>query len=135
MSMQPYVPTCPLVLPTVSCGFPSPAIDTEETALNLHSYAVANPAATFFVRATGESMAGAGLLAGDILVVDRSREPQPGNIVVAVVDGEFLVKRYVQRGGQTFLAPSHPDYPELRIDQREDVQIWGVVTFALHEFS
>jgi len=133
--MQRYVPTCPLVLPTVSCGFPSPAEDTQEAALNLHSYAVANPAATFFVRATGQSMAGAGLLAGDILVVDRSREPHTGNIVVALVDGEFLVKRYVERSGQALLEPCHPAYPTLRIDNREDVSIWGVVTFALHEYA
>lgn len=130
--MQHHAPTCPLVLAHVSCGFPSPAEDSAEASLNLHQYAVANPAATFFVRATGESMAGAGILAGDILVVDRSRQPHNGATVVAYVGGEFLVKKYRQRGKQVFLVPCHPDYPTMRIDDRDDVEMWGVVTFALH---
>lgn len=130
--MQYHAPTCPLVLAHVSCGFPSPAEEASEASLNLHQYAVENPAATFFVRATGESMAGAGILAGDILVVDRSRQPHHHSTVVAYVGGEFLVKKYIQKGRQVWLEPCHPEYTPLRIDDRDDVEIWGVVTFALH---
>lgn len=131
--MQPYVPTCPLLLASVSCGFPSPADDTPESPLNLHQYAVANPAATFFVRATGESMAGAGINAGDILVVDRSRQPHHRATVVAYVGGEFLVKKYMLRGKETWLEPCNPAFRAVRIDDRDDVEVWGVVTFALHQ--
>lgn len=132
--MQPHVPTRPLVFSPVSCGFPSPAEETAETPLNLHDYVVENEPATFFVQATGESMEGAGILAGDILVVDRSREPKNGSIVVASIDGEFLVKKYVQKKGQVWLVPYHASYVSIRIDTLEEVQIWGVVTHALHHF-
>lgn len=130
--MQRHVSTCPLLLAPVSCGFPSAADDAPESALNLHEYAVENKAATFFVRAAGESMAGAGILAGDILVVDRSRQPHHGSTVVAYVDGDFLVKKYVRKGREVWLQPCNPRFTPLRIDNREGVEIWGVVTFALH---
>lgn len=131
--MLRHVPTCPLVLPSVSCGFPSPADEAPESSLNLHEYVVAHPAATFFVRASGESMEDAHILSGDILVVDRSRQPHSGSTVVAYLDGEFFVKKYHKKGREVWLRPCNPRFQPVRIDQREDVEIWGVVTFTLHQ--
>ncbi len=124
---------CPLYLSPVKAGFPSPADDYAEQALNLHAYAVRNEAATFFLRASGDSMTGAGIFDGDILVVDRSVPAEHNRIVIAALEGELTVKRLVRRKGRVYLAPENPDYPMFDITEREYVHIWGVVTFSLHK--
>src|SRR5881398_3060794 len=86
-------------LERVSCGFPSPADDYVETALDLNELVIAHPAATFYVRVSGDSMMNAAICHGDIIVVDRAREPGHNSIVVAHLDGEFTVKRLSQRDG------------------------------------
>ena len=91
----------------VSAGFPSPAGDYEESRLDLNRYLVKNPAATFFVRVTGDSMVGAGIHHDDILVVDRSLEPKTGNVVIAALDGELTVKRIRIRRKKVFLEPEN----------------------------
>ena len=88
----------PEALVCVEAGFPSPADDYVEKERDLHELMVCRPAATFFVRVSGDSMKGAGIASGDLLVVDRSEEPKPNKIVVAIVDGEFTVKRLVKQG-------------------------------------
>lgn len=93
-------PGTPLYLDRISAGFPSPADDYIETALDLNTYLIRNPAATFMVRVSGDSMTGAGISDGDVLVVDRSEEPAHGRIVVAVLDGELTVKRLVMKGAR-----------------------------------
>ena len=102
--------TAPLLQSYVSAGFPSTADDKIESDLNLHEHVVSNPPATYFVRARGDSMEGAGIIDGDILVVDRSIQIKDGVIVVAHLDGEFTVKRLVKRGGQYLLVAENQKY-------------------------
>ena len=118
----------PLYLSRIAAGFPSPADDYVESALDLNTYMVRNPAATFMVKVSGDSMIGAGIAAGDILVVDRSEDAVHGKIVVAVLDGEMTVKRLHIRKGLRMLLPENPKYGALRIESGQELQIWGVVT-------
>ena len=122
----------PLLLCPVSAGWPSPSEDYIEGKLNLHSHVVRNESATFFVKAGGDSMLGAGIHEGDLLVVDRSISPVPGKVVIACVEGEFTVKQLARCGGRLLLLPENPDYREIDITGCEDVQIWGVVTYVVH---
>lgn len=117
----------PLFLARVSAGFPSPADDYVESALDLNAYLVRNPAATFMVKVCGDSMIGAGIAAGDVLVVDRAEEAVHGKIVVAVLDGELTVKRLHVRNGARQLLPENPRCKPLRIEPGQELQIWGVV--------
>ncbi len=125
--------TLPLYLTPVAAGFPSPADDYVEQELNLHSHLVRNPAATFFLRAEGQSMINAGIHDGDLLVVDRSLEAAHNRVVIAALDGELMVKRLVRRQGRVWLLPENPDYPEVDITEREHVHIWGVVSYVIHK--
>lgn len=123
----------PLYLSSVAAGFPSPAEDFVEGHLNLHEHLVRNNAATFFLHASGSSMIGAGILDGDLLVVDRSAKAADGRVVIAALNGELLVKRLVRREGRVFLASENPDFPDFDITESEHVHIWGVVTYAIHK--
>lgn len=116
----------------VAAGFPSPADDYAECSLDLQALLVKHPAATFFVRVEGDSMKDAGMQTGDILVVDRALTPQSGKIVVALIDGEFTVKRFKITGEKIYLAPENPRYPSIEVTERSDFQIWGVVTYVIH---
>jgi len=127
----PAEATAPIYSALVPAGFPSPADDHREGRLDLHDLLVKRPAATFFCRADGDSMTGAGINNGDLLVVDRSVQAHDGDIVVATLDGGLTVKRLKQIEGDWFLAPAHPDFPSFRVDPEEGVQIWGVVTYAI----
>ncbi|MBO4335567.1 MAG: translesion error-prone DNA polymerase V autoproteolytic subunit [Desulfovibrio sp.] len=122
----------PIYSSPVQAGFPSPAEDDVESRLDLHSYCVKNPAATFFLRACGDSMIGAGIHSGDLLVVDRSAEAAHGRIVIAAIEGELTVKRLCRRQNRVLLLPENPAYPEIDITEREYVYIWGVVTYVVH---
>lgn len=119
--------TCP-----VNAGFPSPAADYIEEKLDLNAYLVRHPAATFFVRANGDSMTGSGIFNGDILIVDRSLNPKNQNVVVAVVDGEFTVKRLCLSVGNVSLLPANPKYKPIVIMDGMDFRVWGVVTHVIH---
>jgi DNA polymerase V len=118
--------TCP-----VSAGFPSPAEDYIEGKLDLNQYLIKNPVATFFVRVTGDSMVGAGIHSGDLLIVDRSLEPRDGRVVIAVVDGELLVKRIRIKRGRISLVAENPSYPPLILEE-QSFEVWGVVTNVIH---
>ena len=118
----------PLYTSRIAAGFPSPADDHLEAPLDLNEHLVKHPAATFVVRVDGDSMTGAGISDGDILVVDRSEEPVPGKIVVAVLDGELTVKRLVRKDGQIFLAPENPRYRPIAVAAEQDLHVWGVVS-------
>lgn len=122
-----------LMLCPVPAGFPSPAEDYVEKTLDLHRYAVRNEAATFFLRASGDSMLGAGIHDGDILVVDRSVQAVPGKVVIAIIEGELTVKRFIQKQGRLLLAPENSSYKALDVTENENASIWGVVTFVLHQ--
>lgn len=125
--------TRPLLACRVEAGFPSPADDHVERTLDLNEELITHPAATFFIRASGRSMQGAGIHDGDLLVVDRSVPSDTGAVVVAVVDGEFTVKRLSRTSTGMILAAEHPEYPPIAIGSETDVRIWGVVTWVLHQ--
>ncbi len=131
-STQPQRAKIPLYLSPVNAGFPSPAEDYVERKLDLHEYLIRNEAATFFLRAHGDSMINASINDGDLLIVDRSYEASHNRIVIAAIDGELTVKRLIRKNAQTFLAPENPDYPLIDITNHEYVHIWGVVTTVIH---
>jgi DNA polymerase V len=116
----------------VSAGFPSPAEDYIEGRLDLNRYLIKHPAATFFVRVTGDSMIDAGIHPGDLLIVDRAIAPTNGKVVIAVLNGELTVKRVRQSKQKLLLVPDNPKYPSLQIHAEMDFQIWGVVTNVVH---
>lgn len=117
---------------TVPAGFPSPAEDYAEGPLDLNRYLIHHPAATFFVRVKGDSMTGAGIYCGDLLIVDRALNPASGSIVIAVVNGDLTVKRFHLAQGRISLLPENPAYPPIEIGHDTDFSIWGVVTKAIH---
>lgn len=125
----PDVPRLALPIDAVklSAGFPSPAADYEESRLDINEYLVRNPVSTFFFPVQGDSMEGAEIFDGDILVVDKSVRPRHGHIVVAFVDGLRLVKRLYRRGGRMALEAESPNYPALEVTPEMDCVIWGVV--------
>ncbi|MBN1807137.1 MAG: translesion error-prone DNA polymerase V autoproteolytic subunit [Sedimentisphaerales bacterium] len=122
----------PLFENMVPAGFPSPAADYEEDRLDLNRYLVKHPAATFFVRAIGDSMIGAGIHCGDLLVVDRSLEPKDKNVVIAVLDGELTVKRIRIGKRAIALEPENESYSVRQVKEGTDFQVWGVVTCVIH---
>jgi DNA polymerase V len=122
----------PLYACGVSAGFPSPADDYLEGALDLNTHLVHQPAATFFVRASGDSMIGAGIHDGDLLVVDRSLEAKEGRVVIAAVNGELTVKRLAKSNGRMQLEAENPRYAPILFNEEDSVHIWGVVTNVIH---
>ena len=125
----------PVFLSAVSAGFPSPAEDYLEGKLDLNDHLIPRPAATFMVRATGDSMTGVGIFSGDILIVDRSLQPKHGAIIIAVLDGELTVKRLYRRKGVIKLEAANPTYPALTLAQDMELSCWGVVTAAIHQYG
>lgn len=128
--------TEPLILQNVEgsapAGFPSPADDYLETPLDLNEYLVQNKPATFLMRVQGDSMKDAGILDGDLLVVDRSVKPSSGSIVVAAIAGEFTVKRLRYTASDVRLEPANSDYKVLHVSDGDDLHIFGVVRHAIH---
>ena len=118
----------------VSAGFPSPADDYLDKCLDMNDFLIKKPAATFLVRVKGDSMVEAGITDGDILIVDRSITPQYGFIVIAVVDGEFTVKRYVQIGGKPYLKPENKRLKLIDISEIDQFEISGVVVHCIKCF-
>lgn len=119
----------------VKAGFPSPADDFLDSPLDLNRELVHNPASTFFVRVSGDSMAGDGISDGDLLVVDRSVAPYDGCIAVCYVDGEFTVKRVRLEKGCAWLMPSNPKYQPIRVDADNEFLVWGVVRHVIKTFK
>lgn len=124
----------PLFSHKVAAGFPSPADDYIEGRLSLDEHLISNKDATFFVRAKGNSMTGAGIFDGDLLVVDKSLAPSSGDIVIAIVDGDLTVKRYIRRGEQVILKPENPRFKEIEFKEGQELQVWGVVTSSVKKF-
>lgn len=121
----------PLFGYAVPAGFPSAADDFIEQYLDLNQLLVKHKEATFFVRVSGYSMIGAGIYPGDIIVVDRSLEPQSGKIVIAAVGNELTVKRLYIHDGIVMLKAENPDYPDIVV--HDELEIWGVVTSVIHK--
>jgi DNA polymerase V len=130
-----YKKPLPLFSCKVSAGFPSPASDYEEKPLNLHDYVVDNESTTYFVKAEGNSMIGAGIFDGTMLVVDKSVEAKDGDIVVAFINGECFVKRLRHENGKTFLCPENKGYPVYEIKGNENLQLFGVVIAWCHKLN
>ena len=122
----------PLFATLVPAGFPSPADDYLESQLDLNKYLIQHPAATFFVRVTGDSMIGAGIHSGDRLIVDRALEPVNKKVVIAVINGELTVKRLCWQKNRPVLMPENDKYKPIFIENEMDLEIWGVVTSVIH---
>ena len=112
----------------ISAGFPSPADDFRETRISLDEELIGNKEATFFAKVSGQSMIGAGLDDNDLLVIDRSIEPENNKIAVCFLDGEFTVKRLRVEKDEVWLQPENPDYPIIKITEENNFVIWGIVT-------
>ncbi|WP_237201146.1 LexA family protein [Rothia nasimurium] len=122
--------TSPLPVPA---GFPSPAQDYSATEIDLNEVLIADRNSTYILRVSGSSMIDAGIADGDEIIVDRSRRPVEGSVVVAAIDGEFTVKRFhIDRSGAGWLLPDNPAYPPIPIPAESDFIIFGVVTRCLH---
>ncbi|MBU8932907.1 MAG: translesion error-prone DNA polymerase V autoproteolytic subunit [candidate division Zixibacteria bacterium] len=122
----------PLFTGRVAAGFPSPADDYLEGPLDLNKHLIQHPAATFFVRVTGDSMIGAGIHSGDMLIVDRALEPADNKVIIAVVNGELTVKRLCKRNNQLVLMPENDNCKPIPIEDETDFEVWGVVTVVIH---
>ena len=114
----------------VKAGFPSPAQDFIAQAIDLNKYIIKHPAATYFALVNGVSM-DTDLSEGDLLVVDRSLDPQDGKIAVCFVDGEFTVKKIRIEKDRCLIVPSNPDYPVIEVNKDNDFTIWGIVTYVI----
>lgn len=124
----------PLFSDRVAAGFPSPADDYIESRLSLDEHLIQHKDSTFFVRAKGSSMTGAGIFDGDLLVVDKSLDAHDGDIVVAVIDGAFTVKSLFQRGITVLLKSANPKFKDIELKDGEELQIWGVVTSSVKKY-
>ena len=122
----------PLFAHSVRAGFPSPADDYVAETLDLNEHLIAHKEATYFLRAKGLSMTGAGIQDGDLLIVDRSLLADHQSVVIAVIDGEFTVKRLHKRGGKIRLLAENPDFAPIEFKDGQELQIWGVVTSVVH---
>ncbi|NHR08308.1 translesion error-prone DNA polymerase V autoproteolytic subunit [Chromobacterium haemolyticum] len=124
----------PVAAAPVRAGFPSPADDYLDDAISLDGYLISDPAATFLVRVRGDSMRGAGIDEGDLLVVDKGLTANHGDIVIAVVDGEFTVKRLHNLRGRCALIAENPAYPPIRLADGQELEVWGVVRGCVKRF-
>ena len=115
----------------ISAGFPSPADDFKETRISLDRELVKNKEATFYARVSGDSMIGAGLDDGDLLVIDRSKNPENGKIAICLVDGEFTVKRIKKEKKKLYLMPENKKYRPIELKEENELIIWGVVEYVI----
>lgn len=120
-----------LLVNFIQAGFPAPGEDLEGTPLDTNQLLVKNPAATFFMRVTGSSMQDVGIFDGDIVVVDKSIDARDGDIVVAVLNEAYTLKRLTHSGGKPQLQAESKTHPAIEVEQGDELRIWGVVTFVL----
>lgn len=119
----------------VVAGFPVP-LDNDEKAqdIDLIRMLCPHPEASYLIRVNGDSMIDAGVLSGDIVIVDKSnRNPSPREIAMCELNGEYTLKHFIKEDGQGWLVPANPDYPRIRISQEDDFSVWGTVTFIIHK--
>ena len=124
----------PLLNDSVSAGFPSPADDYTEENIDLNEHLISNPFSTFFLRVKGDSMINAGIKDKDLIIVDKSLIAKPGNIIIAMIDGEFTIKRLSIKNDELYLKAENNNYPDFRFKNHIDVQIWGVVIYSIHRY-
>ena len=124
----------PLLIDSVSAGFPSPADDYTEENIDLNEHLISNPFSTFFLRVKGDSMINAGIKDKDLIIVDKSLIAKPGNIIIAMIDGEFTIKRLSIKNNELYLKAENHNYPDFKFKNHIDVQIWGVVIYSIHSY-
>ena len=125
----------PLFLSQVRAGFPSPAEDFQAKRIDVLEHLIKHPQATYSMTVRGESMREAGIFDGDVLLVDRAIKPSHGQIVVAVVDGDFTCKQLWQRGGRLKLKAANPTFADIVPTEGQTVEVWGVVIAAIKQFK
>ena len=121
----------PFIKGGIKAGFPSPAIDFEDEKMSLDKFLVKNPQATFYARADGDSMTGAGIDNGDIMIIDRSLSPKENKIAVCCIDGEFTVKRIKIEKDGLYLIPENKDFEPIKITESNQLIVWGIVTYVI----
>ncbi|NIJ45973.1 DNA polymerase V [Wenyingzhuangia heitensis] len=121
----------PFIEEGIKAGFPSPAADFEGKRISLDKELIKNETATFFAKVDGDSMQDAGMANGDLLVVDRSLEPQDGKVAVCMLDGEFTVKRLKVTKKGVFLVPENKQFSEIKVEEDQELVIWGIVTYVI----
>lgn len=121
----------PFIKEGVSAGFPSPAEDFMENNIDLNNELSTNPLATFYIKVNGNSMIDAGINDKDVLVVDRSLEPQNNKIAICFIDGEFTVKRIQKEKDCVYLMPENANYSPIKVTEQNDLIIWGIVTYVI----
>jgi DNA polymerase V len=121
----------PLYLARVAAGFPSPADDYIERSLDLNELLVRHPAATYFVRVSGDSMTGAGIYSGDLLIVDRAEQAVSGSVIIACLNGELTVKRFIRNNGGAFLMAENEAYDPIPVTEESGFEVWGVVIHVI----
>jgi DNA polymerase V len=121
-----------LMLTPIRAGFPNPAEDAGGLALDLNQLLVKHSISTYYLRVEGDSMTGAGITSGDIVVVDKSLEARHGDIVVASVEGDFTLKRLKKQGNEAWLVAEHPGYTPIALHEVTEASLWGVVTYTIH---
>lgn len=115
----------------IRAGFPSPAQDYMEQAIDLNKELIRHPASTFYGRVVGNSMSGEGIEEGDILVIDKSLELMDGDLAICFINGEFTVKRVKLEKDYAWLVPSNPDYEPIKVTKDDEFTIWGIVTYTI----
>ena len=123
----------PLAGSPVSAGFPSPAEDYIEMALDLNKELIKHPAATFYARVKGSSMIDAGIADGDLLIIDKALEPKDGDIAVCFIDGEFTLKRLALKEDGIYLMPANAEFKPIRITEENDFLVWGMLAYIVHK--
>ena len=121
----------PYISSGIKAGFPSPAADFDESKISLDNVLVKNKEATFYAKASGNSMIGERIDDGDILLIDRSLEPKNNKIAICFIDGEFTVKRIKIENEDVYLMPENPNYKPIKISLENDLIIWGIVTYVI----
>ena len=121
------------VLGTVEAGFPSPAEEELADTMSLDDFLIQNPQSTFLLKVSGDSMSGAGILPGDMVIVDKGQSPKSGDIVIAEVDGEWTMKYLRKRGSDVALIPANPKYKPIR--PKKELKIAGVVTAVVRKYK
>ena len=121
----------PLLSDSISAGFPSPADDYTEENIDLNEYLISNPYSTFFLRVKGDSMINSANKDKDLVIVDKSLTAKPGNIVIAMIDGEFTIKRLSIKNNELYLKSENHNYPDFSFKNHLDIQIWGVVIYSI----
>ncbi len=135
LALDPVVSSVPLFQFSVPAGFPSPASDHMEDGLDLNTYLVKHKAASFLFRVQGHSMRGAGIMDGDKVVVDRSITAQHGHVVVAVIDGEYTIKRLHHQRGCIELRAENPAFKPICFSEQSSLEVWGVVVGVVRRYA